>query len=181
MQSSFPCSFYYIWIMRGIKGRVSELWIHFDIGYSLRYKVLAWFYTDLPYPSSTVSLLLLPLGLAQWEFLHPQRFIDTRLYNTFDTENFFLVDQTDFFIFCIVHNDCDAFSDGINIFLIVPKWAVFLKNPCRSCDFPPIGQCYQIYLFGNQMLKSFSSDYSSFFGTTCIIGNRGTLLWSFGK
>ena len=71
------------------------------------------FYTVLPYPSSTVPL---PLGLAQWEFLHPQRFIDTRLYNTFDTENFFLVDQTDFFIFCIIHNDCDAFSDGINIF-----------------------------------------------------------------
>ena len=70
------------------------------------------FYTVLPYPSSTVPL---PLGLAQWEFLHPQRFIDTRLYNTFDTENFFLVDQTDFSNFCIVHNVCDAFSDGINI------------------------------------------------------------------
>lgn len=76
------------------------------------------FYTVLPYPSSTVPL---PLGLAQWEFLHPQRFIDTRLYNTFDTENFFLVDQTDFSNFCIVHNVCDAFSDGINIFKKNPQ------------------------------------------------------------
>ena len=76
------------------------------------------FYTVLPYPSSTVPL---PLGLAQWEFLHQQRFIDTRLYNTFDTENFFLVDQTDFSNFCIVHNVCDAFSDGINIFKKNPQ------------------------------------------------------------
>ena len=167
MQSSFLCSFYHKWEIRGIKGRVSELWIHFHIGYSLRYKVLAWFYTDLPYPSSTVSLLLLlPLGLAQWEFLHPQRFIDTRLYNTFDTENFFLVDQTDFFIFCIVHNDCDAFSDGINIFLIVPKWPVsleYLESPCSICDGLSIMQCYQIYTFDCQKMKWWSKA-SQFFG-----------------
>ena len=83
------------------------------MSYIIIYLILGYmFYTVLPYPSSTVPL---PLGLAQWEFLHPQRFIDTRLYNTFDTENFFLVDQTDFSNFCIVHNVCDAFSDGINI------------------------------------------------------------------
>ena len=92
------------------------------------------FYTDLPYPSSTVPL---PLGLAQWEFLHPQRFIDTRLYNTFDTENFFLVDQTDFSNFCIVHNVCDAFSDGINIFKKSPQLSYIQVDKC----------CYVIQIY----------------------------------